>query len=142
MGQALRQEVYVEPIKYLDTLHSNSEGWITKAEINCGYKQWHYRYAELLEQDFAAENVYISLNTFYSTFRRVEYLKELKAQFIDLDCYNTKFTKDQIIMHLEEDYFNRTIPRPNLIIDSGRGLYLIWLINKVPSKALPLWKGI
>ena len=45
-------------------------------------------------------------------------------------------------MHLEEDYFNKSIPRPNLIIDSGRGLYLIWLINKVPSKALPLWKAI
>ena len=142
MGQALRQEVYVEPIKYLDTLHSNSEGWITKAEINCGYKQWHYRYAELLEQDFAAENVYISLNTFYSTFRRVEYLKELKAQFIDLDIYKTGFTKEQIIMHLEADYFNKSIPRPNLIIDSGRGLYLIWLLNSVPSKALPLWKAI
>ena len=95
-----------------------------------------------MEQDFNQENVYISINTFYSTFRRLEYLKELKAQFIDLDIYNTKFSKDQIIMHLEEDYFNKSIPRPNLIIDSGRGLYLIWLINKVPSKALPLWKAI
>ena len=45
-------------------------------------------------------------------------------------------------MHLEADYFNKSIPRPNLIIDSGRGLYLIWLLNSVPSKALPLWKSI
>ena len=142
VAQALKEYAYVEPINYLDTLHSNSQGWITRAEISDNYKQWHYKYLELLEQNFAAENVYISLNTFYSTFRRVEYLKELKAQFIDLDIYNTKFSKDQIIMHLEEEYFNRTIPRPNLIIDSGRGLYLIWLINKVPSKALPLWKAI
>lgn len=88
------------------------------------------------------ENVFISINTFYSTFRRVEYLKELKAQFIDLDMYNTEFTKEQIIMHLEADYFNKSIPRPNLIIDSGRGLYLIWLLNSVPSKALPLWKAV
>lgn len=142
MGQALRQEEYSEPINYLDTLHSDSKGWITKAEMNCGYKQWHYRYSELLEQDFNQENVYISLNTFYSTFRRLEYLKELKAQFIDLDIYKTKFSKEQIIMHLEADYFNKSIPRPNLIIDSGRGLYLIWLLNSVPSKALPLWKAI
>ena len=142
MGQALRQEEYSEQINYLDILHSDSKGWITKAEINCGYKQWHYRYNELLEQDFNQENVYISLNTFYSTFRRLEYLKELKAQFIDLDIYKTKFSKEQIIMHLEADYFNKSIPRPNLIIDSGRGLYLIWLLNSVPSKALPLWKAI
>ena len=142
MGQVLRQEEYSEQINYLDILHSDSKGWITKAEINCGYKQWHYRYNELLEQDFNQENVYISINTFYSTFRRLEYLKELKAQFIDLDVYKTGFTKEQIIMHLEADYFNKSIPRPNLIIDSGRGLYLIWLLNSVPSKALPLWKAV
>ena len=142
MGQVLRQEEYSEQINYLDILHSDSKGWITKAEINSGYKQWHYRYNELLEQDFNQENVYISINTFYSTFRRLEYLKELKAQFIDLDVYKTGFTKEQIIMHLEADYFNKSIPRPNLIIDSGRGLYLIWLLNSVPSKALPLWKAI
>ena len=142
MGQVLRQEEYSEQINYLDILHSDSKGWITKAEINSGYKQWHYRYNELLEQDFNQENVYISINTFYSTFRRLEYLKELKAQFIDLDVYKTGFTKEQIIMHLEADYFNKSIPRPNLIIDSGRGLYLIWLLNSVPSKALPLWKAV
>lgn len=142
MGQAIRQEEYLEQLNYLDILHSDSKGWITRAEINCGYKQWHYRYKELLEQDFNQENVYISINTFYSTFRRLEYLKELKAQFIDLDIYKTGFTKEQIIMHLETDYFNKSIPRPNLIIDSGRGLYLIWLLKSVPSKALPLWKAV
>uniref|UniRef100_UPI0022E670ED DNA-binding response regulator n=1 Tax=Clostridium perfringens TaxID=1502 RepID=UPI0022E670ED len=31
---------------------------------------------------------------------------------------------------------------PNYVIDSGRGMYLIWLINKVPSQALALWKAI
>lgn len=142
MVQALKQEKYSEVTNYLDKLHSDSKGWITKAEINCGYKQWHYRYNELLEQDFEQENVYISINTFYSTFRRLEYLKELKAQFIDLDIYKTGFTKEQIIMYLEADYFNKSIPRPNLIIDSGRGLYLIWLLKSVPSKALPLWKAV
>ena len=140
--QALRKNEDKEHIEYIDILHSNSIGWITKAEISTSYKQWHYKYAELLEQDFNKENVYISLNTFYSTFRRLEYLKELKAQFIDLDIYKTKFTKEQVIMHLEADYFNKSIPMPNLVIDSGRGLYLIWIINSVPSKALPLWKAV
>ena len=123
-------------------MHSNSKGWITKAEISTSYKQWHYKFKELLGEEFDGENVYISLNTFYSTFRRLEYIKELKANFIDLDIYKTKFTKEQIIMHLEADYFNKSIPTPNLILDSGRGLYLIWIINAVPSKALPLWKAV
>ena len=45
-------------------------------------------------------------------------------------------------MNLEENYFNRVIPIPNLIIDSGRGLTLVWSIEKVPYMALPLWKSI
>lgn len=142
MGQPLRKEEYKESIEYLNIVHGTSKGWITKAEINGTYKQWHYKYSDLLNQEFSKENTYISLNTFFSTYRRVEYLKELKAHFIDLDIYKTKFTKEQILMQLDADYFNKSIPRPNLIIDSGRGLYLIWLINSVPSKALPLWKAV
>lgn len=142
MGKALRKAEGKDIYDYLDILHGKSKGWITKAEINSIYKQWHYKYKNLLGEEFNIENVYISLNTFYSTFRRVEYLKELNAHFIDLDTYKTKFTREQILMNLEKNYFNKNIPRPNLIMDSGRGLYLIWIINSVPSKALPLWKAI
>ncbi len=141
IGQAVRK--FNNNHSYIDMVHNNSKGWITKARIISGnFSQWHYKYQELLQEELDGENVYISLNTFFSTYRRVEFLKELKAHFIDLDVYNTKFTKDQILMHLEAEHFGRTIPRPNLIIDSGRGFYLIWLINTVPSKALPLWKAI
>ena len=141
IGQAVRK--FNNNHSYIDMVHNNSKGWITKARIISGnFSQWHYKYQELLQEELDGENVYISLNTFFSTYRRVEFLKELKAHFIDLDVYNTKFTKDQILMHLESEHFGRTIPRPNLIIDSGRGFYLIWLINTVPSKALPLWKAI
>lgn len=45
-------------------------------------------------------------------------------------------------MDLEENHFNKTIPRPTFIVDSGRGLYLEWKINAVPSMALPLWKAV
>ncbi|MCS6112766.1 DNA-binding response regulator [Clostridium botulinum] len=142
MGQVLRQQEYNEPIEYLNTVHGTSKGWITRAKISGSFNQWHYKYNDLVKQDFTGENNYISLNTFYSTYRRLEYLKELKAHFIDLDIYKTKFTKEQVLMRLDEEYFNKSIPRPNLIIDSGRGLYLIWLINSVPSQALPLWKAV
>lgn len=143
MGQALKNIEVTEQLSYLDTVHSNSKGWITKAEIKKNtFNQWHYKYLELIKQDFEQENVYTSLNTFYSTYRRLEYLKELKAHFIDLDIYNTGLTKEQVLMALETDHFNQSIPRPNLIVDSGRGLYLIWLINSVPSQALPLWKAV
>lgn len=129
--------------EYINIVHNDSKGWITKAEIkNNKYSQWHYKQDELLSQKFKGENVYSSMNTFYKPLRRIECLKELKNHYIDLDTYKTGYNKDQILMHLEADYFGKKIPRPNLIIDSGRGLYLIWNIKSVPGQALPLWKAI
>lgn len=133
-----------ESIEYIDTIHGDSNGWITKAEINKNkeFSQWHYLVGDLLKQDFDKENIYISMSTFYKPMRRIETIKEIGSLFIDLDTYNTQFTKTQILMNLEENYFNRSIPIPNLIIDSGRGLTLVWSIEKVPHKALPLWKAV
>ena len=133
-----------ESIDYIDTIHGESKGWITKAEISKQreFSQWHYHVEDLLKQDFDKEDVYISMSTFYKPMRRIETIKEIGNLFLDLDTYNTKFTKTQILMNLEENYFNRLIPIPNLIIDSGRGLTLVWSIEKVPYMALPLWKSI
>ena len=139
MGQAIKKN----KVEYIDRVHGNSKGWITRSCIDeNGYSQWHYKYAELSEVDLTGENIYITLNTFFKPYRRLECIKELNALFIDLDYYKTKFTKEQIIMNLEGNYFNKIIPATNYILDSGRGLALIWLINKVPSQALPLWKAI
>lgn len=145
MGQVLRkvEEYKDESQIYINAIHGKSKGWITKAEINEGvFKQWHYKLNQLLDIDFTQENIYISLNTFYKTYRRIENLKEINCIHMDLDTYKTKFTKTQILMNLDDNYFGKTIPIPNLIIDSGRGLYLIWLIEPVPYMALPLWKAI
>lgn len=139
IGQALK----TPKVDYIDNVHAKSKGWITRSVISKdGYTQWHYKYAELKDLDLTGENIYITLNTFYKPCRRLEYIKELNALFIDLDTYNTKFNKEQILMDLEQNYFNKKIPIPNYVIDSGRGMYLIWLINSVPSKALPLWKAV
>ena len=139
MGQAIKKN----KVEYIDRVHGNSKGWITRSCIDeNGYSQWHYKYAELKEVNLTGENIYITLNTFFKPYRRLECIKELNALFIDLDYYKTKFTKEQIIMNLEGNYFNKIIPATNYILDSGRGLALIWLINKVPSQALPLWKAI
>lgn len=127
---------------YINTVHKNSKGWITKAEMQPNFKQWHYKVQELLQQSFGSENTYISMNTFYSTYRRTEYIKELKALYIDLDIHKLGLSKEKVLMNLDDNYINTKVPRPNMVIDSGRGLYLIWLINSVPSQALPLWKAV
>ena len=62
---------------YIDNLHSNSKGWITRSVIDeNGYSQWHYKYAELKDLDMSGENIYITPNTFYKPCRRLENIKE------------------------------------------------------------------
>ena len=140
--ELLDQIEQVDEKHYISTVHKNSKGYITRAEINPSYKQWHYKFPELLKQDFTGDNIYMSVSTYYKTYRRIECIKELRAMLIDLDIYNKGISKEKALMDLQENYYNTKIPIPSLTIDSGRGLYLLWLINPVPSMALPLWKAI
>ena len=139
----LKKQKQLGHITYLKLLHGESQGWITKANIEDTYTQKHFKINDFVEQNILCKkDTYISMNTFYKPQRRIENLKELKALYIDLDIYNTKFSKEQILMNLEKNYYGSKIPIPSLVVDSGRGLYLIWLINSAHYKALPLWKAI
>ncbi|MEG0844288.1 DNA-binding response regulator [Clostridium sp.] len=130
--------------EHINVLHGSSKGYITIASKNGNYKQWHYKENEITgnEEDIIEViNSYISQNTFYKPQRRIENIKELRALYIDIDIYNTNYTKEGVIYFLENDMYGK-IPRPNFIIDSGRGLYYVLLIEAVPSMALPLWYSI
>lgn len=47
-------------INYIDNVHSNSKGWITRSVIDKkGYSQWHYKYAELKDLDMSGVKTFI-----------------------------------------------------------------------------------
>ncbi|WP_300257197.1 hypothetical protein [Clostridium sp.] len=74
MGNLLQ----VNKENYIDDVHSESKGLITRSVIDKkGYSQWHYKYAELKDLDMSCENIYTTLNTFYKSCRRLENIKEL-----------------------------------------------------------------
>lgn len=134
-----------ESIDHLHILHGNSEGYITIAKKDPNYSQWHYKKEDLLEHTediINGINAYVSQNTFYRPQRRIENIKELRAVYIDIDCYNSKYTKEAVKYFLENDLYGSKIPVPNYLIDSGRGLYYIILIKPVPSMAMPLWYAV
>lgn len=143
LAEQMTIDEYMETRKeHTEVLHLKSKGWITIASIQEGkYSQYHYRYKDLLKA-VGDSNCYISMNTFFKPQRRIETVKELKHLYIDLDCYGKGYTKAAVLYELEKEFFNKKIPMPNLIIDSGRGIYLIWTIEIVPKMALPLWKAI
>ena len=127
--------------------HGNADGYITLAQKDAttnSFRQWHYRPEELVEHltEFMGENVYYSQNTFYKPQRSIENIRQLRSLYVDVDFYTKDYDKEWILGKLEHEFYGQSIPEPNLIIFSGRGLVLIWLIDAVPYKALPLWQAV
>jgi hypothetical protein len=126
--------------------HNDSDGWITVAKktVNGKFQQRHYKPEELAESltEWLGEDVFFSQNTFYKPQRRIENLRQLKALYVDLDFYLFNYHPYWVLDKLEHEYYKQVIPEPNIIIFSGQGIVLIWLLEPVPYKALPLWQAV
>lgn len=125
--------------------HHEADGYITLAKkTENGFKQYHVRPKQLALKlsQWLGEDVYFSQNTFYKPQRQIELIRQLRSLYVDLDCYLLNYDPKWIIGKLELEFFNQSIPEPSLIIFSGRGVVLVWLIDPVPYQALPLWQAV
>lgn len=125
----------------------STQGWITLAKKDPQtrrFRQYHYRPEELADHltEWTGEDVYYSQNTFFKPQRRIDNIRQLRSLYVDLDIYNVGITADWALGKLELEYFRQTIPEPNLVIFSGRGLVLIWNIDPIPYMAMPLWRAV
>src|SRR5665648_1251653 len=70
LGSSKHEELY-----YKQMIHSKNKGFITVAEKELEeFKQWHYKYSSLPSLVGKTDR-YMSMNTFWKTYRRIEYLK-------------------------------------------------------------------
>lgn len=125
--------------------HNGADGYITLAKkINGTFIQRNYKPEQLAEQlsNYMGEDIYYSQNTFYRPQRRIENIRQLRSLYVDIDCHNLGLEPEWVMGKLELEYFRQTIPEPNLAVFSGRGLVLIWMIEPVPHRALPLWNAV
>jgi hypothetical protein len=125
----------------------NTSGWITLAKKNPqthSFLQYHYQPEELADHisQWTDEDVYYSQNTFFKPQRRIDNIRQLRTLYVDLDCYNLGLKPEFVMGKLELEYFRETIPEPNMVIFSGRGLVLIWNIVPIPHMAMPLWRAV
>lgn len=132
---------------HMEYHHAGADGYITLARRNDDgrFEQQHYRPDEInaLLSEWIGEDVYFSQNTFYKPVRRVENVRQLRAIYVDVDHYLLNFSPDWVIGNMELELFGDRVPDPNLIINSGRGFVVVWLIEPVPGKlALPLWQAV
>ncbi|TKD65708.1 winged helix-turn-helix domain-containing protein [Pseudalkalibacillus hwajinpoensis] len=125
--------------------HKDSTGYITLARKEKNrFVQYHYKPSELADNlsKWLGEDIYFSQNTFYKPSRQIESIRELRSLYVDTDCYLLNLDPQWLLGKLQLEFFDQLIPEPNIIIFSGQGLVLIWLIDPVPYKALPLWQAV
>lgn len=132
------------PIKYIQLLHRATDGYITlfKKLADNKVMQRHYKLNQLDDdviRDFVDYDCYVSLNSFYRMKRGNQHLRSLGNLFVDLDCYKLGLSVESVMYALENDYFNQSIPTPNLVVYSGRGIQLVWNIEAISGLALERW---
>lgn len=129
------------PLSYIKALHRQTDGYITlfKKLADNKVAQYHYKLDKLNDETLSSWvtfDSYVSLNSFHRPIRGNDRLRTIHNLYIDLDTYNTPYTNEQILMHLEHDYFGQSIPEPNMILYSGRGMGLIWNIEPISGLAI------
>lgn len=112
------------------------------------WHQWHIPNEELIEKLYkllGREDVYFSINSMLSPLRQLKNLRHLHAFWVDLDYYKiSKYknkTTEQMIKYIRDKQEFKDI-EPSFFIDSGNGLYIIYLIESATIGALPIWQNI
>ncbi|KRU25941.1 hypothetical protein VT91_12050 [Clostridium sporogenes] len=139
-------------VTQINLIHRKDDGFVTIAvKKDKTFIQYHYG-VEVLKSNISKvlaikdSNIYISPNSFYKPFRRIENIRKLNALYVDIDYYSLKeyknFSFEMVKYNLEMDYFKQEVPEPSFIVNTGRGMAIYWLIEPVPYKALALWNAI
>lgn len=130
-----------KPIKLKEFLFDYNQaswlGYISKDEDRVNHGQWTVRRA--VERNYEGKaDIYLSYNPLKGyTPRKKANVGKLALLYVDLDIGRgenpfeddtTPEYKQSIVDSLEQTVFGVTVPAPNFICDSGRGLYLIYKI--------------
>jgi hypothetical protein len=91
------------------------------------------------------DDVWLSQNEFSRPNRRLVNLGRITVCFSDLDYY--KFnpswnSPEAVAASILAHCADTGIPKPSLMIDSGRGLQIKWLLEPLPAAALPRWNAV
>ena len=83
----------------------------------------------------ATANFYMTHNGFTSCCRKADQTRQLNALFFDLDCHDRSETETRDIVSktikaIEDAVQNGTLPEPTMLIDSGRGVQLFFVLER------------
>jgi hypothetical protein len=137
-------EITSSPIR---ELHRHTDGYIHFAiKSDDRFVPWHSVRADLLDSTLPAfredldKNSFVSINaSFRETWTRrgnrrgkphsTQTLKYLCACYADIDYYKTGMSFDSALTAIHELQAAGAIPPPSVIVDSGRGMWLLWFLH-------------
>jgi len=131
-------------------LHRDYDGFVTIAKkVDKKWHQWHLDAGELygiVQNLLDIDDVYLSMNAFWTAKRRVSTVRHLKSFWADVDYYNVpryapKTTEEMVEIFRKDGVF-KDIGEPSFFVDSGKGMYCIWLIESCPKQMLPVWQVV
>lgn len=103
-----------------------------------------------------AASYYMTHNGFFEPNRKSESTRQINALFFDLDCHNralgeTRAVVDRTLELLQQACSAKELPTPTMIIDSGRGVQLFYVLRRsIPtysnktmnSKSISLFESV
>lgn len=95
---------------------------------------------EVVQEQQGEKDTYITPNSFYIPNRSNDNIRHFRALFIDLDLVN--HSKTEAFYEIYIKAAKGLIPKPSMIIDSGRGLHLYWRIEHAPKQAAYTWQEL
>ena len=89
---------------------------------------------DIVEEIEEQLDFFITPNTFFKPQRQVNNIRQFRALFMDLDTgeEDKQFAAYKVFELSEEGL----IPKPTMIVDSGRGIHVYWRIKNAPYQAL------
>lgn len=126
--------------EYTGILQSEKDGFVTIATkrswVEDDWRESHHFVKSWSRHIVIEDNVdcYATVNSTYRPGRSLENLRHITAIYSDLDIYNKGLSKEKAIKMINNKVENDRVPKPTFIIDSGRGLYVLWLIESAPGK--------
>ena len=160
-----RAKAYVALAKFDEEQNYN----LCSLPVHNGYDQLLPNFIESILSDVLNEDSYASLHSFFRPGRRYsqhpvlrdelgpdririmeayrdsQAIARLNACYVDIDYYKLGLTAGQVIGQIYDLQSEGKIPPPTYLKDSGRGLWVVWLLGLEPrsyDNQVTLWRSI
>jgi hypothetical protein len=135
--------------RYLDVLHpAGGFGRISGLAMQgdrVTSHTWRHGNLPVVADILTEQEAYIGMNRFHGARGRGR-LAVLNAVWLDLDTYRiaalAHLPRAELYRRVASTIEQAGLPEPSLIVDSGRGMYVIWLLDGSAAAALPRWKAL